>query len=62
MTADVTAGIVCGDVNEAAERLRIDGVVGRVEADVVVPAKTDPFLPAQLQRDRTDCCSALRLC
>ena len=43
---------VRGDINEPADHGRVDGVVVRVEADVVVAAETDPVPPAQMQRDR----------
>jgi len=41
-----------GDVNEPAYRRRVDGVIARVEADVVVPPEPHSFSPAELQRDR----------
>ncbi|MGE3413555.1 MAG: hypothetical protein AB7L91_15165 [Dehalococcoidia bacterium] len=40
------------DIDHPSDRVRVDGVVRGVEADVVVPAQADPFPPAQLGRDR----------
>ena len=37
---------VGGDVDQPADRGRVDGVVDCVDADVVVPAQPDPFPPA----------------
>ena len=40
------------DVHEAADRGRVDGVIVRVDTDVVVASEPDATPPTQLQRDR----------